>query len=129
MGRHPQRSLLLSALRSWLFNVDLSARVSDGTWLDSGIADGPLWGRGRSGVAEEIECYEREAMAGLAPIRDQLEFSGLSNERRSLVLRLTDFSSRWLGEDVLQLDFSLPPGAYATSVLRELGDFVEGRLC
>jgi tRNA pseudouridine13 synthase len=43
----------------------------------------------------------------------------MRGERRSLRVPLTDLE--WtLKDDVLTLAFSLPPGAYATSVLREL---------
>jgi tRNA pseudouridine13 synthase len=52
--------------------------------------------------------------------------AGLSQERRALRVRVADLQWHWLAEDALRLDFSLPPGAYATSVLAELGDVVEG---
>ena len=52
-----------------------------------------------------------------------LEAAGLKQERRSLRLLPVDLVWRWLADDVLQLEFSLPPGTYATVVLAELGAF------
>ena len=57
----------------------------------------------------------RALMAGL-------ESAGLHQERRALRLRPEDVTWRWQGDASLQLGFSLPPGAYATVVLAELGD-------
>lgn len=42
------------------------------------------------------------------------------SERRSLRLIPDDFSANWLGESTLELQFSLPSGAFATTVVREL---------
>ena len=40
----------------------------------------------------------------------------------TLRLRPGQLAWRWPAEDALELAFSLPPGAYATAVLAELGD-------
>ncbi|MCK9469653.1 MAG: tRNA pseudouridine(13) synthase TruD [Porticoccaceae bacterium] len=110
--------LYLSAARSWLFNQVLAARVLDGSWQEEG-ADGPLWGRGRTLAVATLA--EREA-AVLAPWQswcDALEHSGLRQERRLLGLTPGDF--HWTLEgDELVLGFTLPPGCYATALLREL---------
>jgi len=110
--------LYLSAARSWVFNQVLAARVLDGSWLEAG-ADGPLWGRGRTLAAADMA--EREAVV-LAPWRawcDALEHSGLRQERRPLRLLPGDY--RWvLEEGDPVLCFTLPPGCYATALLREL---------
>jgi tRNA pseudouridine13 synthase len=49
-----------------------------------------------------------------------LEREGLSQERRALRLRVR--SLEWInaGAAALQLSFTLEPGAYATTVLREV---------
>ena len=83
---------------------------------------GPLWGRGElrsSGAVREIEAAVAAAHADLC---EGLEMAGLSQERRALRVRVGDLQWQWPASDVLRLDFSLPPGAYATSVLAELGD-------
>jgi tRNA pseudouridine13 synthase len=110
--------LYLSAARSWLFNQVLAARVLDGSWQEEN-ADGPLWGRGRTQAAGLVA--EREA-AVLAPWQawcDALEHSGLRQERRPLRLLPGDFVWRREAADLV-LQFSLPPGCYATALLREL---------
>ena len=54
-------------------------------------------------------------------LREGLERAGLSQERRALRLRPGDLTWGWPAADVLELRFTLPPGAYATTVLAELG--------
>ena len=49
-----------------------------------------------------------------------LEAAGLKQDRRALRLPVTDLHWQRLMADELVLEFSLPAGAYATSVLREL---------
>lgn len=110
--------LYLSAARSWLFNQVLAARVLDGSWL-ADAADGPLWGRGRSPAADDVARYEAAVFAIWQPWCDALEHSGLRQERRALALPVEDLSWSWEGDDLV-LDFSLPPGCYATALLREL---------
>ena len=48
----------------------------------------------------------------------------MKQERRSLRLPVGELRWRWLDGDALELAFRLPPGAYATVVLRELGEVV-----
>jgi tRNA pseudouridine13 synthase len=154
--RREERTLLLSAARSELFNRVLAARVRAGNW-DSALEgevwslagsrsvfgpepfsdelarrlaefdihpSGPLWGRGElrsRAAAAELEMQavaDKDALA----MRAGLEAAGLEHERRALRLRPADLRWEWLDDTSLQLSFSLPPGAYATVVLAELGD-------
>lgn len=126
-----RRGLHLSVLRSFLFNEVLSAHVADsGAFTDTDFSDGfaldgPLWGRGRVQAAPaEIE-FERTVLARHQGICEALEFAGLKQERRALRLVPSDLRWEWLNDQVLKLCFNLPPGAYATAVLRELGTFEE----
>ena len=66
---------------------------------------------------------ESAALAGEAALRLQqgLESAGLKQERRATRLRPGRIAWDWPGDDTLELRFDLPPGAYATSVLAELG--------
>ena len=131
-----KQGLYLSVLRSYLFNEVLGARVEAGSWnrpvdgevLEEGAETvtptGPLWGRGRSaafGTAAEIES------AALAAHRDLLallEHVGLTQGRRSLVLRPEQV--RWCShEGGLKVGFWLPSGSYATAMLREVFDLVQ----
>ena len=75
------------------------------------------WATGEPGEIERAVVVEQ----GSTPERlvDAAKTCGFRGERRSLRVPLADLE--WmLDEGVLRLAFSLPPGAYATSVLREL---------
>lgn len=84
---------------------------------------GPLWGRGelRSvDAAREIELAALADDSALA-LRNGLERAGLQQERRALRLQAQDLAWDWADARTLCLRFALPPGGYATAVLRELG--------
>lgn len=154
--RREQRSLLLSAARSELFNRVLARRVADGSWerglegevwmLDGSRSvfgpepwsdalaarlaafdihpSGPLWGAG--GLRSEAAARELEeaALAGetALALRAGLEKAGLKQERRALRLKPQALAWAWPADGVVELRFELPAGAYATVVLRELGE-------
>ncbi len=152
-GRLPRarRSIYLSALRSFLFNQVLAARVKDGSWnrllegelamLDgthsiflSNPADevlqqrckdfdlhptGPLPGRGGMATQNAAAELEQAVLAGYQDSIASLASFGVDAERRSLRLCVNELS--WdIQPDTLQLEFSLPAGAYATVVMREI---------
>ena len=149
--RH-ERSLLLSAARSHIFNAALAARIEAGRWRaplagevwmlagthsifgpeplgdelirrfgdgDIGLT-GPLWGKGALRSADEVAQIETGVVAQHVQLAAGLEANGLNQERRALALRPLDFSVNWLADRDLELAFSLPAGAYATTVLREI---------
>lgn len=121
------RSMALSAARSWLFNWVLSERVRQGNWhtpLSGEPADtatGPLWGRGRPLSQSVTLALEEAALAPWASWCHALEHLGLKQERRALVLKPLGMTWGWEGED-LWLHFGLPPGCFATAVLREVAE-------
>ncbi|MGN6512449.1 MAG: tRNA pseudouridine(13) synthase TruD [Lysobacteraceae bacterium] len=83
----------------------------------------PLWGAGelRSiGAARALELAALEPPPGPA-LRSGLERAGLAQERRATRLRADGLTWEWGDPGVLILRFELPPGAYATAVLAELG--------
>jgi tRNA pseudouridine13 synthase len=45
---------------------------------------------------------------------------GVEEGRRPLRFKIEELDWRWLDSETLELSFSLPTGAYATSLLREL---------
>jgi len=49
-----------------------------------------------------------------------LEDAGLTQSRRSLRLEVSDVRWEFLQNGDVEVRFALPPGAYATSVLREV---------
>ncbi|AOE64189.1 tRNA pseudouridine(13) synthase TruD [Pseudomonas corrugata] len=85
---------------------------------------GPLWGEGpspASGVTHDLEqaVAEREA-----DLRDWLVNAGMSHERRILRLPIGGLSWHYPSLDILQLEFVLPAGCFATVLVRELVDLV-----
>jgi len=153
--RREERTLLLSAARSELFNRVLAHRVRDGSWNrglegEVWILDGsrsvfgpepwsealaarlaafdihpsaPLWGAGEPRSRGEALAAETAALDGddAQRLRRGLESAGLKQERRATRLRPGGLAWDWLDDGTLELGFELPPGAYATSVLAELG--------
>jgi tRNA pseudouridine13 synthase len=81
---------------------------------------GPLWGAGELRSESVVRALEQAAADRWSDLAAGLAAADLKQERRALRLRVAGFAHRWIGEDSLQLDFSLPAGAYATTLLREL---------
>ena len=83
----------------------------------------PLWGRGELRSTGPARALEQAALAsGDGPaLRAGLEAAGLKQERRATRLRPAGLAWQWRGPESLSLAFELPPGAYATAVLAELG--------
>jgi len=153
--RRSERSIYLSAARSYLFNEVLAERVGLGSWnrLLSGelvLLDGtrstfaaetpdaelerrcerfdihptgPLPGltRGRRGecASGEAAALEEAVLAKHQDLVTALQAQRVDADRRSLRVLPTGLDWRFDGAD-LELEFALPPGAYATSLLREL---------
>jgi tRNA pseudouridine13 synthase len=81
---------------------------------------GPLYGRGERGVQADCLQLETAILAGYPEWLEGLETLGLKQARRALRVPVEGLEWNWTGSDELELQFSLPAGAYATSVLREL---------
>lgn len=119
----PNWGLYISAARSYLFNSVLSSRVTKEIWSTAFAGEsepgGPLWGRGRSSVNSDLAEFESLVLEPYRTWCHGLEHCGLRQDRRTLVLKPVSMQWQWRDE-TLQVDFTLPPGTYATSVLREL---------
>lgn len=80
---------------------------------------GPMPGRGGDGPAAEVAAFENRILGHWAELHGVLIAQGVQASRRSL--RLYPAGLEWNFEDgALRVIFSLPPGAYATTVLREI---------
>ncbi len=86
---------------------------------------GPMWGRGELPGQQLCLSIEREQTAAFPVLCAGLEKMGLKQERRSLRTKPAQLSWRWEDEKALTLSFDLPAGVFATSLLKELGDFVD----
>lgn len=96
---------------------DLARRCREGDVHPSG----PLCGEGGLASAGEAAAVELAALAQVEPIPERLAAAGMRAERRALVARPASLRHRQDG-GALVLEFELPRGAYATSLLRELID-------
>lgn len=113
-GMRPEgdKGMLMSAARSWLFNLYLSSRLAEGD-IDPGEM-GPLYGRSRDPQPGELE---------LAPIY-QAWLAGLRQQKMKVgerSLLMVPEGLNWKSTDRgISLEFFLPPGSYATSLVAEL---------
>jgi len=81
---------------------------------------GPLYGRGETPARGACHELEQSVLANYTGWCEGLEAAGLKQDRRALRLRVDDLVWDRNGSGDLLLEFSLPAGAYATCVLREL---------
>ena len=78
-----------------------------------------LWGLRSEILPGLIESLERRVAEAHSDLGTGLEELGLKAAHRALRLRVSDLS--WdVDDDALWLDFTLPSGAFATAVLREI---------
>ncbi|MFO7592838.1 MAG: tRNA pseudouridine(13) synthase TruD [Pseudomonadota bacterium] len=105
-----------SAFTMRIISKEIEGQISRGALHPSG----PLWGRGRPTSSADARALELKALEEEEPLCRGLERAGLQQERRPL--RLPVKALHWSSErpHTLTLSFSLQPGAYATSVLREV---------
>lgn len=149
LNRH-ERGIYLSAARSLVFNAVLDRRVRDQSWnkildgemcmldgshsifssvnetgLQQRLDDfdihptGPMWGEGDLTSFGQCRDLEQEVIQGQQEFATGLEKARMKQERRSLRLEPKFFQMQVVG-DTVSLNFELPPGSYATSVLHEL---------
>ena len=130
-GRQPpprkQKSITMSAARSYLFNKVLAARIQQNCWASAIDGDvlindcpsAPLWGRGRLTSQAQALDLETIALEGLSDWCHGLEHCGLKQERRANILYPTNCSVEY-DKDNLVIAFDLISGAFATSVLAEI---------
>lgn len=85
----------------------------------------PLWGSGPLHSAAAVRDLESSVAARFPELTAGLEAAGLRQERRVIRLRPQDPSFSVLPDGDLHLAFSLPRGAYATTLLNELALLVE----
>ncbi len=153
--RRPEKSMYLSAARSWLFNKILAARVLSGSWnramagdvmmlngtqsifsiekpddeINHRVSDldihptGAMWGAGELASSIDVEALEQRAIENEALFCDGLKRAGMKQQRRALRLMPSGLQVKQLDEHVIELQFELPAGSYATVVLREFMDY------
>jgi tRNA pseudouridine13 synthase len=81
---------------------------------------GPLWGAGSLATSEEAGILESSLADNYVEFTQGLEKAGMKQERRSLRLIPENLRITPADEKCLVLEFTLPKGTFATSVLREM---------
>ncbi|MCQ4257671.1 tRNA pseudouridine(13) synthase TruD [Stutzerimonas stutzeri] len=81
---------------------------------------GPLWGLGDSPATGRAGALECSVGAAEPSIAKWLAEAGMKHERRILRLPIGGLSWHYPEPDILQLEFVLPTGCFATAVVREL---------
>ena len=116
-------AMILNGSRSFFVpeSVDdvIRQRLAEGDVHPSG----PLWGRGDLPTQSAVREMEAAIASEHADLAHGLEAAGLEQERRALRVVPQEFNMQWLDATTLSLTFVLPPGSYATAVLRELADY------
>jgi tRNA pseudouridine13 synthase len=147
-----QRSIYLSAARSYLFNKILAYRVGQNNWNQPVAGDayqfdrshscfqsdqpdaeiirrtaakeihpvGVLWGKGNPDVSAEALNIEQAIIDADQELAQGLIASAVERDRRALRVNVQDLHWQYVDDMTLELGFTLPPGSYATSVLREI---------
>lgn len=145
------RGIYYSAARSFLFNLILSRRVSEGSWnralpgdvmqlagshsiftldeidaliqqriIDADISPtAPLWGRGGEKASLDALALQEAVLGDYMSWCEGLERQGLERSQRALILHADNLDWHW-EKNNLMLSFSLDPGCYATSIVREI---------
>jgi len=81
---------------------------------------GPLWGSGELRTRDSALALELAVAARWQDLCDGLIAAGVAQARRALRLPVQDMQWRALDNGDIDIEFALPPGAYATAVLREV---------
>ena len=85
---------------------------------------GPLWGAGDSAVAGVAQALEHTVAEQEPALVDWLAEAGMTHERRILRLPIGGLTWHYPEPDILQLQFVLPAGCFATVLVRELVDLL-----
>ncbi|MEB3900288.1 tRNA pseudouridine(13) synthase TruD [Pseudomonas putida] len=85
---------------------------------------GPLWGEGPTPACGPVSTLESSIGEQHVALCQWLAQAGMSHERRILRLPIGELTWHYPEPDILQLEFVLPAGCFATVVVRELVDLV-----
>ncbi len=116
----PGDALQLDGRRAWFVPETVDAEIEARVRVLDVHPTGPLWGRGEPVTRADARALEDACLAGYQDTCAGLARAGLEQDRRALRVRVQDLAWSWETEDRLLLRFALPPGSYATALLREL---------
>ena len=94
--------------------------------VESGLLEltAPLWGAGELHSQGLVKSIEQQVADRYPDIIGRLAEFNLRQERRIIRLRPTSPVLKWESDSTFVLSFDLPKGTFATTLLRELAEFV-----
>lgn len=116
-------AFLLNGSHSFFIADHIDALLNERLHRHDIHPSGPLWGQGEALPHASVRQMEEEVLARHADLTTGLAAAGLRQERRALRLFPRDLVAEWTDATSLRIGFQLPPGSYATVVLRELVDY------
>jgi len=105
-----------SCFQSEIPDAEILRRVAAQIIHPSGV----LWGKGAADIAADALAIEEAVINSHDELARGLIACGLEKARRPLRVQVVDLDWQFRDQTTLQLDFTLPAGSYATSLLREL---------
>jgi len=84
------------------------------------VLSAPLWGKGELYTQDEARIFEQSVLTPYQAVCDQLASLGLRQERRAALLVPQRVAVHNEADGQWVIEFDLPSGCFATSVLREL---------
>ncbi|MGV6808827.1 MAG: tRNA pseudouridine(13) synthase TruD [bacterium] len=110
---------MLAGSHSWFYEPlsdDLCQRYQQGDIHPTAA----LWGKGPLASRAIIADLEQHIAQQYSLLARGLEQQSLTQDRRAIRLMLNDLQHSWQSPQQLRLRFSLPAGAFATAVLKEI---------
>jgi len=117
-------AMMLSGSHSYFVAEMLDDEIRQRLAEDDIVPTGPLWGRGELVTKGDARQLEQVTLDAYSDWFEGLEKIGLKQERRALCVKPVDFC--WQLDEqqkILEIQFMLPAGSYATSVLREVVNY------
>ena len=118
-------ALMLSGSKSCFLAEDVDAATQQRLALGDVNLTGAMWGRGEPLNVGASRQWEKDQLAPWEEILERLEHLGLRQERRALRLQPVALEVKAESENQWWLEFELPSGAFATSILRELTQVIK----
>ncbi len=113
-------ALMLSGTQSWFIHDGADTSIAE-RWRSHDLdITAPMWGKGILPSQGSVQLFEQSVVETIALLPQGLEHQGLTQQRRAIRIVPKDLQWTFPESSVLQLQFSLTRGGFATSVLREL---------
>jgi len=110
----------LNGTNAWFVHDGSDPNVHDRVKQHDLHLTGPLWGEGQLPTENSIVEFERGVIGQYPKFANGLITAGLQQQRRALRLVPQQMHWRFVGDRALKINFKLPRGSFATSVLREI---------